>query len=254
MTYRMAIIGIVSMSLLSGCFSLSSPDLAPEITQKTSGSAQETLVDVDNKASEESVEPNLAQQLLVKEDLYEINKKPLTKQQKAYMIQAIEALQAKRVANGLAKIAAAEAMGALSSSAYVIKADLLAANDDPSASKLALQEALEVNPYNPKAANRLATLYREQGQFDTALVYYTRAINAVPMYAPSYRNRGILNDLYILDKASALDDYQTYSALLEYENERLQSKDVKKSIKLVKRWIVDVDRQLQRAARNANDS
>lgn len=248
MTYKIGIISITSLVFMSGCFSLSTP----EVAEKEANFSQEEIAASADQLPASNAEIGLAEQLRAQTNLYEINKKDLSRKQRDHMIGAVNALQSQNIADGLSRVAAAEALGTLTSASYVVKADLLMANDDTQAAKQALEQSLAVNPYNPKAANRLATRYREEGQFETALEYYTRAIKAVPMYAPSYRNRGILNDLYLLDKVSAIEDYETYSALLEYENVELQSKDVEKSIKLVKRWIVDVDRQLQRIVSNSN--
>lgn len=129
------------------------------------------------------------------------------------------------------------------------------------------EKALALNPDNAKAANRLAKLLREQGQFTEAEALYSQAIAAQPMHASSYRNRAVLRDLYMNKKAMALQDYQDYAALLNHQQERSErgslvlseqtKKVLAKDIKLVKRWLIDVERQVNalakaQAANNAN--
>ncbi|GEM_PF-4709795 len=251
MIYKTGLLTVASLVFLSGCLSLST-------SQRPSQEPVEKLVQND-PAVDQSVESpqsteqlSLVEQLSVKPNLYQMHKRELSALQRDYMVKAIESLEANNIAQGLASVSAAESNGLLTSTAYVVKADLMEANGDEQAAKNALEQALEVNQYNVKAANRLATLLRENGEFDRAFALYSNAIKAVPTYAPSYRNRGVLNDLYLLDKASALEDYETYASLLEYRNLVQQSKEIERSIKQVNRWIVDVDRQLQSIASNTH--
>jgi tetratricopeptide (TPR) repeat protein len=129
------------------------------------------------------------------------------------------------------------------------------------------EKALALNPDNAKAANRLAKLLREQGEFTEAEALYSQAIAAQPMHASSYRNRAVLRDLYMNKKAMALQDYQDYAALLNHQQKQSEQgslvlsepsqKALAKDIKLVRRWLVDVERQVNalakaQAANNAN--
>ncbi|WP_371195285.1 hypothetical protein [Glaciecola sp. SC05] len=174
----------------------------------------------------------------------------------------------------------------LNSGAYVLAGDIYLAQAqqafDSKDSKRALKEqfhinvslakqsyenALSLNPHNYKAANRRALLHREDGEFDQALRLYGRAIEAYPGHAPSYRNRGILHDLYMGNKAAALEDYNTYSALLEFQK-AYQAKDLatedlmlapdmiseflapdllKRELRRVNGWQLDLERQLKAA-------
>lgn len=177
----------------------------------------------------------------------------------------------------------------LNSGAYVLIGDIhiaLARQSQNKAStdvagqhqQLALQSfdnALSLNPDNYKAANRRAMLHREQGQFDQALALYNQAIKAYPGHALSYRNRGVLLDLYMGDKAAALADYQRYIALLEFQlayqqtaptNQAMESvvfiqpsvveaffqgDDLARELRQVKGWQLDMQRQLK-ATESAN--
>jgi tetratricopeptide (TPR) repeat protein len=116
------------------------------------------------------------------------------------------------------------------------------------------RKALSLNPDNAKAANRLAKLMREQGEFEQAESLYTQAIEAQSMYSSSYRNRAVLRDLYMQKKALALSDYKSYVALLEFEQEQANSgasqlsesqlKTLTTNIRLAKRWVIDTERQV----------
>jgi tetratricopeptide (TPR) repeat protein len=105
---------------------------------------------------------------------------------------------------------------------------------------------------------------REKGEFEQALTLYSQAITSQPSHANSYRNRAVLNDLYLNRKADALRDYQTYSALLSYQQEsaekqqlamsEAQTKALKKDLKMVSRWLADVQRQVNALARTESEN
>lgn len=98
------------------------------------------------------------------------------------------------------------------------------------------QRAVEANMHNYHAQNRLATLYRKQGQFEQAEQHYLQAIRSWPAFAQGYLNLGILNDLYKGNKTQALEYYTIYQALQD------------KPDRQVKGWIADLNRQLNQQA------
>lgn len=102
-----------------------------------------------------------------------------------------------------------------------------------------LNNAISVNPLNYQAHNELALILRQQGQFQQALSHYELALKSWPAFAPAYLNRGILYDLYLGKKSMALADYELYK-VLSNDNSRQ-----------VKGWIMDVQRQITKAAQNA---
>ena len=147
---------------------------------------------------------------------------PLTK---AILIKALEAYENENyaLANGLLDEAKKQ-NGSLNSAGYTLAGDIYSTQvkDDTSdeMSKQAIESytsAVSLNASNYKAANRLAALLREQGEFEQALSLYNKAIKAYPGYALSYRNRGILYDLYLQNKQAALADYQQYERLLKVQ-------------------------------------
>jgi tetratricopeptide (TPR) repeat protein len=96
-----------------------------------------------------------------------------------------------------------------------------------------LNNALKANPDNYVAHNKLAVLLRKQGEFTVALRHYDLALSSWPAFPEARLNRGILNDLYLGNKAAALEDYQLYQALLTEPSRQLKG------------WIIDIERQLQ---------
>ena len=103
------------------------------------------------------------------------------------------------------------------------------------------QRAIEANPYNYFAHNRLAVQFRDAGLFNQAQRHYQQAIDSWPGYATAYLNLGILYDLYLNNKRQALIQYETYQ-LLQDEPERK-----------VSGWIADLSRQLQQSQSNQGE-
>jgi tetratricopeptide (TPR) repeat protein len=117
-------------------------------------------------------------------------------------------------------------------------------------------QALSINESNYYGHNRLATVYRQQGQFNLALVHYQKAIESWPAFAAAYKNRGILYDLYIGDKAKALENYQIYLALnnekVKTTKEQMTSDTFAKKQRQIRGWIADLTRQIQQQSKQNN--
>lgn len=94
------------------------------------------------------------------------------------------------------------------------------------------RKAIAVNQHSYVARNRLAKTLREQGQFSQAEEQYKQALISWPGFAEAYLNLGILYDLYMGDKEKALENYQTYQALIDQPERQ------------VKGWIADLSRQV----------
>jgi tetratricopeptide (TPR) repeat protein len=95
------------------------------------------------------------------------------------------------------------------------------------------QRAIKLNSHNVSAHNKLATVLRKQGNFDQALLHYQQAVASWPGFAEVYLNRGILYELYLGDKAQALQQYQLYQGFQAEPERQIQG------------WIIDLTRQLQ---------
>ncbi|MCY4044461.1 MAG: tetratricopeptide repeat protein, partial [Cellvibrionales bacterium] len=95
-----------------------------------------------------------------------------------------------------------------------------------------LQKALSRNPTNFDARNLLAYIHREKGEFDQAEMLWLENLTYWAGYAPSYKNLGILYDLYQGKPEKAIGFYKQYNLLQD------------KPDRLVAGWIVTIDRQL----------
>jgi tetratricopeptide (TPR) repeat protein len=124
------------------------------------------------------------------------------------------------------------------SSVWVLRGDIAAGQKkSPEMQMTYYQRALNVNPDNYLAHNRLAILASRQGQFEQALDHYQKALSSWPGFALAYLNRGILLDVYMGKKQQALGDYEQYQGLITLT----QGKPDKK----VRAWMVDLKRQLK---------
>jgi len=153
--------------------------------------------------------------------------------------QALAAVQ--RVINGSDFIASPN------TAVWVLRGDVYRAKEQNKAAIADYETALKLVGTNYQAHNRLGLIYRDAGEFDLAKEHYTQAIDAWPGNADSYRNRGILYDLYIGDKAAALDDYKVYKALLDFQIQSVEEapKSLVKEQKLTSQWILDIERQIK---------
>lgn len=241
------------------------------ITAQTKSEIQDQKQDDINTPTAELVPLTQEQQLIMrlnaKADLFQQSKRILAPDIKPKIIAIIDLYQRGELDLAEQQINTIIATQLnLSSNVYVLAGDISAAqgknrSQSTTTAREHYQKALAMNRNNAKAANRLAMLMREQGDFEQAASLYTQAINAQATYAPSYRNRAILFDLYMNKKQQALSDYQTYSALLfDYQKQidealivvnNKQQKALKQDQKLAKRWLADIQGQLKILARKA---
>lgn len=130
---------------------------------------------------------------------------------------------------------------------WVLRGDVYRARGQNKKAMGDYETALKLVGSNYQAHNRLGLIYRDAGKFDLAKAHYTQAINAWPGNADSYRNRGILYDLYIGNKTAALDDYKIYKALLDVLIQSVEAapKSLVKEQKLTSQWILDIERQIK---------
>ncbi|WP_395338891.1 tetratricopeptide repeat protein [Ningiella sp. W23] len=266
-------IGLLSVTVisLSACSSLmslvSSQRDADATAQQSTGNLFSDDAPTENAPTENALQRNQVfakdispriRDLLDSPDRFASSKGTNPPASKAHLVDALNAYHQGKYEAALAAIAQAKEetgfLSDLNSSAYVLEGDIYLADEQLEASIQSYQQALETNPDNYYAANRLAKRHRVNGDFDAALALYKRAIEAKPSYAPSYRNRGLLFDLYIGDALKAKNDYETYLALLEYrllaspepsqiEGNEAQQTRVRANIKQVKGWLIDIERR-----------
>lgn len=277
------LVGIMLLlAVLGACSQLPSLSSAPETTKAESASVDspsqnsveatsQTLNDQPKALTEEQ---QIASAINSQPDLFLANKKILAPDIKQSIRPILDAYQAGDYASAeqqMAQILNNELN--VTSHVLVLAGDISRAislqegsSEKLIAAKNHYRRALSINEYNAKAANRLAKLLREQGEFEQAHALYSQAIKSQPSHAYSYRNRAVLNDLYLNRKADALSDYQIYAALLKHkelmhsgENAQLalteaQNKALKKDLKMVGRWLADVQRQVNALARNKSEN
>lgn len=257
---------LMIVASLSACSSVSS---LIGIDAKTETPVSASAVENDEQAESTiamvappSEEQLLVQSLLSQSDLYKPSKRTLAPELKAKVADALSKFNKGEFEQSekLIKNVLANELN-LNSTVHVLAGDIALANKKQAEAMSYYRAALELNDYNAMAANRLAMQMREQGEFTQAEKLYTQAINAQPGQAESYRNRAVLYDLYLDEKAKAFQDYKAYAALLNHSlavhesavNEtRLsdaQLKSLKTNIKLVKRWLSDVGRQVAALAK-----
>lgn len=99
------------------------------------------------------------------------------------------------------------------------------------------KQAIAINADNYFALNRLAKLYRKEGEFVLAETSYRLALASWQNFAPAHLNLGILLDLYMGEKAEALTHYKKYQTLTNSKSRQVNG------------WIADISRQLQRSNR-----
>lgn len=192
-------------------------------------------------AAQVNASPPQAQALKQSTNKYLRAKAPLPPALKTQLVSIQQAIQDEQLAAAARQLATLMAQPQRSAAMYVLQGDLALASGDSDQALSHYRQALSANPYTYYAHNRLAAILREKGRFDEALMHYNRALDAWAGYAPAYRNRGILYDLYLGDKQAALDDYLQYQQLQQLSEEDFDSSRQGRQINA---WIADLKRQL----------
>lgn len=270
----LALVATFSMTL-SGCSSMPSlpsfsgpdtkPEQSPENTSNNVPQSNQTNVDVDGVAvipapieltPEQSEEQALALEargLIGALNAFKLDKQSqqkLNSSQLGDVQSAINNLASGKTDEALVAVQRviddADFIASPNTAVWVLRGDIYRAKDDIEKALGDYKAALTLVASNHQAHNRLAFIYRDAGKFDLAEAHYAQAINAWPGNAESYRNRGILYDLYVGDKPAALADYLLYKALLDIQVQSvaLPAKSLLKEQKLISQWILDIRRQI----------
>lgn len=101
-------------------------------------------------------------------------------------------------------------------------------------------KSIELNPRRAEVYNQLGVALRQLGRFEEARAAYVKALSLKPDYASAHLNIGILYDLYLRQLHKALHHYERYQAIAGEDRK-------------VKLWIVDIQRQMEKAASLADE-
>lgn len=194
----------------------------------------------ESEPSDTAVDPLTAQAMALSQadNRYRHSKKTLDAKIKQHAERALEKVAAKQWQAADALVAPL-LLDEPTSSLWTLAGDIAVGQNKADEAINAYLKAVELNPDNPYAHNRLAMRYREDGDFRSALDHYNQAIAAWPGFAKAYRNRGILKDLYLGQKREALRDYQLYQQLITLAN-----KPSKQSQRQIKAWLADLQHQI----------
>jgi tetratricopeptide (TPR) repeat protein len=217
--------------MLSGCSVMPSfnESTEPEVAQ--SSETQETL--------SISSQDMLANALLEAENRYVLAKRTMTVEQTEQFENAIRLFNSGNVDDASEAFAPLLTGNNVSSAMWVLNGDIALNAGNTKQAVSDFHNALGANPFNYFALNRLGMLYREKGQFTTASNYYKQAVAAWPGFANTYYNAGILHDLYLGEKQTAIAMYENYLALIAVDVATPE-----KEIRTIERWIADAKRKL----------
>mgnify|MGYP000731230794 CR=1 FL=1 len=197
--------------------------------------AANTVIDFSSK------ELGLAEQMFNAPNLYLTSNTPLAPHIKAQFIAATKQLKQGQVAAAKLAFDKLTEQAPSLSGPWLKLGDIALARSEPAMALTHFKQALAVNPNNYVASSRIASLLREQGDFDGARQHYEKALKAWPGLVSAHINLGILYDLYLGNKEDALAHYKLAQKLNELDN-----KPVNKQLKI---WIIDVGRQLKARAK-----
>ncbi len=80
--------------------------------------------------------------------------------------------------------------------------------------------ALEKNPNMAQALNIAGVIENRKGNINKAKKYYEKAISKKEDYALAHYNLALLYDVYLQNIRKAVDHYQRYLLLIDYEDKR----------------------------------
>ncbi|MEW9796544.1 tetratricopeptide repeat protein [Alteromonas sp. CYL-A6] len=216
-------LSVLLLLIVSGCSSVPAP--APDSTAAALPSEQP------------GAEAGQGSAYHLAHNAYQMSKLPFSEKQQAAFREALATFEQGEAAEAERILMQLTSDSELPSAVWVLRGDIAASQGEHSRAETHYQAALEKNPNNYFALNRLGTYARERGEFGQAKALYLRAINAWMGFAPAHYNLGILYDLYTGNKADALNEYRVFLTLAEADGKPQRMKQVT-------RWVTDLERQL----------
>ncbi|WP_100642401.1 hypothetical protein [Alteromonas facilis] len=217
---RLLYLGCVGLVMLSGCATVERwvPQFGSETAESTEPATPATAV------AETSLQDRFKQSVIVPTDSQKVMLQAL---QAAILNKQRSAIQS-QIAALLRQIERSQPTSSLLS--YEIGNGFAALGEQDKA-MMYWQQSVGQNNANYYAHLRLASAHKDAGEFDVARSHYNAAIGAWAGLAEGYRNRGIFFDLYVGDKAAALNDYIRYQEILQAQGASTQDVD---------RWIKEM--------------
>jgi Flp pilus assembly protein TadD len=120
---------------------------------------------------------------------------------------AVRSLQEGRLDEGIAGLEAVTEVAPGLTAAHVDLAIAYQQKGDLPRAEAAIGRALETSPQHPVALNEHGLILRKTGRFPEARASYEKALALQPSFLPARRNLAILCDLYLADRACALEHY-----------------------------------------------
>ena len=159
---------------------------------------------------------------------------PLTESDKEFYQQALAEIKSGKIKDAEIKFHKIIRKNPNITNAYVNLAIIYLNKNQLKQAEENLAQALKISPENIHALNYMGIILRKKGDFTQAKKSYAKALSINPDYAFAHLNIGILYDLYFYDFTNAIKHYEKYQELTG-------NKD-----KLVKKWIIDLERRLQK--------
>ncbi|PKF59362.1 hypothetical protein CW748_00890 [Alteromonadales bacterium alter-6D02] len=229
------------ISLISCTLILSGCQTAPVFDEQTN-KVNVTKVK-PTPPEEELIEPvveektlSKAQHLFEQPNLYLVNNPPVADEIKDRFAQVVTLIKRDELTRAKTILEEMTLQSPMLSGLWLKLGDIARMKREQSLAQQHYSRAISLNSNNYFARNRLAAIYRQQGEFELSKEQYTKALMSWPGFVEGHRNLGILLDLYLGQKEQALEHYQIAQELLTLNNKKVDRK--------LKGWIRDLTRQL----------